>query len=115
MVHPPMAHLDAATVLTALHALRHALPLPTDHPLASFLSIQQGWVEAGRGSSALTELIVFEALKAAINHRLRSHRAAQGLSPVECRGGFLTDLRRDFQAGNTEREAWSLLYYRFIQ
>lgn len=105
--------LDTLDVLEALNIMRQASALPLDHPLCSFLSLMGS--AHGLTGRALTEMRVFQTLCLTIGRQLRRHRVAQGLTRQDARGNSLQDLQRDFRAGNAEREAWSVLYYRFVR
>src|SRR5258707_15897614 len=113
MIALQAVELEVAAVQEALSALRQALPLRADHPLATFLSVQDQALAAALSGRAVAELCIAETLSARICCQLKRHRVLHNprrfrLAPSQ------RDLQRDFQAESPELEGWSLLYFRYV-
>lgn len=105
--------LSESNIEQALEAMRTGQPL-VDHPLCLFLTI------LNRLSSphtllgdAAVQVAVFKHLGDVITQHLGIIRQIHHLTPPHPTGP-IDDLKRDFQQGNTELEAWSLLYHRYV-
>ncbi len=114
---PKEPYLDATGVKSALDALRQAAPLG-GHVLAGFLiarRVRQS-PEAVEGAVA-AEQVVYNLLVEHITVTLERLRRLEGLpfaADTE-RAAAEAALRQDFWQGNTELEAWSVLYYRYVR
>lgn len=105
--------LQDVDVERALEAMRSGHPLP-DHPLQFFLSIhmrlQSPHVLTG---SAAVQVAIFEHLTDMIARRLSEVRRLYSLPPPDFRDPD-AGIPGDFRYGNTELEAWSVLYHRYV-
>lgn len=107
--------IEVESVATALEAMRQAKPLGLAHPLNRFVSIHDPYnPSAAMQGAAAQDLKVSSALVRIIRHRLNEHREVYDLQPLTSHEhGILID--EDFQRENSELEAWSLLYYRYVR
>jgi tetratricopeptide (TPR) repeat protein len=103
--------LEVEAVRLALEAMRQAEPLGAAHPLARFISLRRTDTPT---SSAALDALIFRSLANLIWKRLNQHRGLYGLAAALPHKDS-QDARLDFQPGNTELEAWSVLYYRYVR
>ncbi|HVO42875.1 MAG TPA: AAA family ATPase, partial [Aggregatilineales bacterium] len=96
------AQLQPDAVANALEAVRKAVPLQKTHPLLQFASL--GGVEA----------LVEDRLLHVISVRLNRIRKAYGDVPAAPQHA-LDGIVQDFRHQNSDLEAWSLLYYRYVR
>ncbi len=114
---PTVPLFDESTVHHALECLRQARP-PGDTPLRRLVWVQE---RIDRHSPTVSpielDVALGEALTSLIEENLGRLRAVQGLptDPAGDREAALDRLRDDFAQANTELEAWSLLYYRYVR
>jgi Cdc6-like AAA superfamily ATPase len=103
--------LEVEAVRLALEAMRQAEPLGAAHPLARFISLCRTDTPT---SSAALDALIFRSLAKLIRKRLNQHRSLYGLATaLPHKDSQAAGL--DFQVGNTELEAWSVLYYRYVR
>lgn len=103
--------LEVEAVRLALEAMRQAEPLGAAHPLARFISLRRTDTPT---SSAALDALIFRSLAKLIRKRLNQHRSLYGLATaLPHKDSQAAGL--DFQVGNTELEAWSVLYYRYVR
>ncbi|GEM_PF-3222789 len=114
---PTLPLFDEDSVRYALERLRRAEPLG-ESQLRSLVWIQQQIdTSAPVASHAGLEVALWAALTGIIEQNLAHLRAVEGLANLTRtnREAALEDLRRDFARSNTELEAWSVLYYRYVR
>ena len=105
--------LNEQDVERALEAMRLGRDL-REHPLFLFLGVQLRLAQPHLFSNpVMSQVILFEYLTAVIVDRYAYLRKVANLSPPtsECLQEALVD---DFSLANTELEAWSLLYHRYV-
>ncbi len=108
---------DWGDVRRALDRLRRAEPLG-DTPLRHLAWVNQRLGHRGpTASSVELDVALGSALAELIEQNLGYLRRVEGLSPSspEDRALELNALQADFAQANTELEAWSALYYRYIR
>ncbi len=103
----------------ALDALRRAEPL-RDHPLTSFnIVLSKLHIPFKLAGPLELDQAVYDLLIRQITDELDRLRQLEGLAPSskvpQTRAASEDALRLDFQQGNCELEAWSLLYHRFVR
>jgi tetratricopeptide (TPR) repeat protein len=94
--------LQPSAVRDALEAIRRAVPLNKTHPLFQFVSLG--------GAEAIIAQRLLRLIRTGLNHQRRlvnEPPAAQHEPP--------NNIQRDFQHSNSELEAWSLLYFRYVR
>ncbi len=109
--------LDQTAVHDALEALRQAEPL-RDNPLRRLVWIRQQVDAFGPQPSATgVDVAMGAALTDLIEDNLSRLRTLEGVLPYDeaDRAASLDALRADFAQSNTELQAWSTLYYRFVR
>jgi len=117
LLHTAIPSFDYADLRRALEKLRQAEPLG-DTPLRNLVCVRS---HAEEGSPTPTptalESALGELLTQLIEDNLRRLRRIERLplSPPATRQDELEALRADFARGNTELEAWSALYYRYVR
>ena len=109
--------VETESIRTALEAMRQAEPLGIGHPLAQFLSLRgRRGIPNGapvNGQAAL-DTAIFDGLSNLIRHHLNRHRRHYHLPAIHS-DEDATNIGDDFGQGNSELEAWSYLYYRFVR
>lgn len=108
---PVIPILEVEAVRLALETMRQAESLGIAHPLTRFISLHP--IDTPRSIAAL-DTIIFRRLANLIRRRLNQHRNFYGLPAVKPHVDS-ADAKQDFQFGNTELEAWSVLYYRYVR
>jgi tetratricopeptide (TPR) repeat protein len=103
--------LEVEAVRLALEAMRQAEPLGAAHPLARFNSLRRTGTPT---NSATLDALIFRSLANLILKRLNQHRSLYGLAAARPHKDS-QDAGQDFRFGNTELEAWSVLYYRYVR
>jgi tetratricopeptide (TPR) repeat protein len=110
-VHRPV--LSEKTVETALDAMRTGRQLQ-EHPLQYFLSIQKRLNAPHQLSGTVAlQVAIFDHLSDVITIQLGSLRAIHHIPPPD-HAKLEGEFKQDFRQGDTELEAWSLLFHRFI-
>jgi len=108
---------EIESVRTALEAMRQAEPLGIGHPLTHYLSFRAKRRNPGGpslGGQAALDGLIFDGMSGLIRHHLNRHRKIYDLPPMHSIEDPLC-IDDDFQHGNTELEAWSFLYYRYVR
>jgi len=109
--------IDETVIRRALERLRQARPLG-DSPLRKLIWIHQRLEHnAPPPTRDGLDVAVNDALAELIEIHLFHLRTVEGLplQQIALRETALEDFHRDFVAGNTELEAWSALYYRYVR
>ena len=110
--------LDTDSVLVALESLRLARPIRPDHPLTCFKSLYDPLLGlVPMREDVRRDMHIFNGLAQVIRQKLNDFRMSYQLplaSESDKRNVALHIWLKDFQQCNTEFEAWSLLYYRYI-
>ncbi|MBX3086792.1 MAG: hypothetical protein KF716_34485 [Anaerolineae bacterium] len=106
--------LEPESVLSALEAMRQGKKLPTDHPLAYFLSVRYPHSLTSVEDAVVTQVRIYNHLSRVIHAELNHHRSIYQLNSV-VRGEGSSTLEEDFQTSNEELQAWSLLYHRYVR
>jgi tetratricopeptide (TPR) repeat protein len=110
--------LDEAAVRDALERIRQAQPVG-DNPLRRLIWIQRQVEDRGPVASPVeVDAALWQCLTDLISGRLGELRSQLGLPwepDAADREMDIAALQQDFKQGNVELEAWSALYYRYVQ
>jgi tetratricopeptide (TPR) repeat protein len=107
------AALREESVEKALEAMRLGRDL-RDHPLRFFLSVLNRILSPHvLSGDVAVQVTIFEYLAQLITDHLRQVRQLHQLDSPS-RHYSEQELQRDFQQGNAELEAWSVLYHRYV-
>src|ERR1700687_1705717 len=112
---PSALCIEDNSVFQALEAMRQGKALAAANPLSQFVSIQQPYdPSVTLQGTTVSDLKVFRILAYLIRSRLNHHRQLLGLPTASPRNQVVA-AATDFQSGNTELQAWSVLYHRYVR